>query len=237
MPVPDFDFVLFGATGDLAARKLLPALAPAGSRRRASLATAGLFAPASSRSATTNSPIACWPTRPTRAAVRLNASATASGLAGGCERSGQLRRPYGPAGRHFPVRVFYLATAPTLFASICTNLAQQICDACMSRVVLEKPIGHDLSPRARSTTPSEAVFTEEQIYRIDHYLGKETVQNLMVLRFANPLFEPSVDRRRHRPCADHRARRTSASKAEAATTTTPARCVTWFRTMCCNFSA
>ncbi|MBV8573581.1 MAG: glucose-6-phosphate dehydrogenase, partial [Acetobacteraceae bacterium] len=92
------------------------------------------------------------------------------------------------AGRSV-VRVFYLATAPRLFAPICDNLAVSGLITPESRVVLEKPIGHDLQSSREINDSVGRVFDEDQIYRIDHYLGKETVQNLMVLRFANPLFE------------------------------------------------
>lgn len=88
-----------------------------------------------------------------------------------------------------PVRVFYLAVGAELFGTICTTLKQGGMVTPSSRVVLEKPIGHDM---ASFRVTNEAVlesFREEQIYRIDHYLGKETVQNLMVLRFGNHMFE------------------------------------------------
>ena len=87
-------------------------------------------------------------------------------------------------------RVYYLATAPTLFTSICGHLAQaQLIDA-SSRVVLEKPLGHDLASAQKINDEVGQYFQESQIFRIDHYLGKETVQNLMVLRFGNTIFEP-----------------------------------------------
>ena len=86
-------------------------------------------------------------------------------------------------------RLYYLATASFLYSTIASNLSDigLINDAC--KVVMEKPIGQDL---ASALTINESVarfFSETQIYRIDHYLGKETVQNLMVLRFANSIFE------------------------------------------------
>ena len=87
-------------------------------------------------------------------------------------------------------RVYYLSTSPSLFAGICTQLDAHGLVQGTDRVVLEKPLGHDL---ASSRAINDAVgqhFAEEQIYRIDHYLGKETVQNLMVLRFGNAIFEP-----------------------------------------------
>ncbi|KZM48121.1 glucose-6-phosphate dehydrogenase [Labrenzia sp. OB1] len=88
------------------------------------------------------------------------------------------------------VRAFYLAVGPDLFGTICENLGKAGAVNEHSRVVIEKPIGKDgASAKALNETVG-AVFKEEQIFRIDHYLGKETVQNLMALRFANALFEP-----------------------------------------------
>lgn len=88
-----------------------------------------------------------------------------------------------------PNRLFYLATASALYADIVKNLHVKQLIQSSSKVVLEKPIGHDLvSAKAINKAVAE-YFDESQIYRIDHYLGKETVQNLMVLRFANSIFE------------------------------------------------
>jgi glucose-6-phosphate 1-dehydrogenase len=87
-------------------------------------------------------------------------------------------------------RVYYFACAPSLFGQICAGLQQVGLATGNSRVVLEKPIGHDLASARRINDEVGSVFAEEQIFRIDHYLGKETVQNLLVLRFANALFEP-----------------------------------------------
>ena len=87
-------------------------------------------------------------------------------------------------------RVFYLATTPALFTTICANLdAAGLIDA-EARVVLEKPLGHDLESARAINAQVARHFAERQIYRIDHYLGKETVQNLMVLRFGNAILEP-----------------------------------------------
>jgi len=87
-------------------------------------------------------------------------------------------------------RIFYLATSPTLFTSICDSLAATDLIDASSRVVLEKPLGHDLASAQAINTAVSQHFEEKQIYRIDHYLGKETVQNLMVLRFGNAIFGP-----------------------------------------------
>jgi len=86
--------------------------------------------------------------------------------------------------------IFYLATSPSLFGPICAGLKAAGLTGAGARVVLEKPIGKDL---ASSRTLNDAVaeaFSEDRVFRIDHYLGKETVQNLIALRFANTLFEP-----------------------------------------------
>lgn len=86
--------------------------------------------------------------------------------------------------------LFYLATLPSLYGEICQQLhaAGSVNDA--SRVVLEKPLGHDLASCRQINEDVAAVFDEEATFRIDHYLGKETVQNLLALRFGNPLFHP-----------------------------------------------
>ena len=88
------------------------------------------------------------------------------------------------------IRAFYLAVGPDLFGTISENLGKIGVVNSHSRVVMEKPIGKDgASAKALNATVG-AVFNEDQIFRIDHYLGKETVQNLMALRIANALFEP-----------------------------------------------
>ena len=88
-----------------------------------------------------------------------------------------------------PRMTFYLATPPSLYKDICQHLhnANAINDQC--RIVVEKPIGHDLASSKVINDKLALYFDESQIFRIDHYLGKETVQNLIALRFANPLFE------------------------------------------------
>ena len=87
------------------------------------------------------------------------------------------------------VRVFYMATSPRLFGAICKHLDGAKLVTHGSRVVLEKPIGHDLASSCEINDEVGRYFREDQIYRIDHYLGKETVQNLLALRFGNILFE------------------------------------------------
>lgn len=93
-------------------------------------------------------------------------------------------------------RIFYLALPPTAFAPACEGLARAELihpvnsKAPFSRIIVEKPIGHDLESAKNINATIGKVFDESQIYRIDHYLGKETVQNIMVMRFANAIFEP-----------------------------------------------
>ena len=94
-------------------------------------------------------------------------------------------------------RLFYLATAPEFFAGIVENLgAQEMAqpEKGLVAVVIEKPFGHDLESARELNHQVNAVFHESQVFRIDHYLGKETVQNLLVFRFANGIFEPIWNR-------------------------------------------
>jgi glucose-6-phosphate 1-dehydrogenase len=94
-------------------------------------------------------------------------------------------------------RMFYLATAPEFFAGIIENLGVQGMaqpEQGLTAVVIEKPFGHDLNSARELNRQVNAVFHESQVFRIDHYLGKETVQNLLVFRFANGIFEPIWNR-------------------------------------------
>jgi glucose-6-phosphate 1-dehydrogenase len=86
--------------------------------------------------------------------------------------------------------VLYLATSPYLFPVICAQLGTAGLNGPQVRVVLEKPLGHDLDSALQINRVVRSVFREEQAFRIDHYLGKPAVQNLMALRFGNALFEP-----------------------------------------------
>jgi glucose-6-phosphate 1-dehydrogenase len=95
-------------------------------------------------------------------------------------------------------RLYYLSTAPALYATAITNLGEAgLADESrgVRRVVIEKPFGTDLKTAQALNKSVHDVFAESQVYRIDHYLGKETVQNLLVLRFANSIFEPLWNRR------------------------------------------
>lgn len=95
-------------------------------------------------------------------------------------------------------RIFYLSTPPNVFEEIISNLGAAGLTKekkGFARVVIEKPFGHDLDSAKELNQKVREVFKENQIYRIDHYLGKETVQNFLVMRFANSIFEPIWDRR------------------------------------------
>ncbi|MCK4772178.1 MAG: glucose-6-phosphate dehydrogenase, partial [Candidatus Latescibacteria bacterium] len=89
-------------------------------------------------------------------------------------------------------RLYYMATAPGLFSTIAgqlgeTGMARE--EDVFRRLIVEKPFGHDLTSAQQLNRALHAVFNEDQIYRIDHYLGKETAQNILFFRFANTLFE------------------------------------------------
>ena len=92
--------------------------------------------------------------------------------------------------------VMYVATAPSLFTTVCEQLAAVGLNAPHIRIVLEKPLGHDLASNRAINQTVRRYFEEKQVFRIDHYLGKPAVQNLFALRFGNALFEP-LWRREH----------------------------------------
>ena len=95
--------------------------------------------------------------------------------------------------------IFYLATPPSLYESICKHMASTGCVSENTRIVLEKPIGHDLRSSKQVNDAVGQYFSEKNIFRIDHYLGKETVQNLLALRFANRIINSQWDNK----CIDH----------------------------------
>jgi glucose-6-phosphate 1-dehydrogenase len=197
IPVAPFDLVVFGASGDLARRKLLPALyrherngqLPAGVRiigaARAAM-TAAQFQGATRAAIEAFVPAADIAAADlARFLARIDYVALdATGAAGWPALGERL------AAAPNAIRVFYLATAPQLFGPICERIGAQGLATAQSRVVIEKPIGRSLATAREVNAAIAAVFPEPRVYRIDHYLGKETVQNLLALRFANALFEP-----------------------------------------------
>jgi glucose-6-phosphate 1-dehydrogenase len=109
------------------------------------------------------------------------------------ERLAQNDKEFGTAGNH----LFYLATPPSVFPQIVKHLkgaGLEKDDQGWTRIVVEKPFGTDLASARTLQSAIEAVFPEREIYRIDHYLGKEPVQDIIALRFANTIFEPIWNR-------------------------------------------
>ena len=121
------------------------------------------------------------------------------------------------------VRAFYLAVAPAIFGDISEKIRDHKLITKMTRIVVEKPIGRDLASALELNDTIGKVFQgRARFFRIDHYLGKETVQNLMALRFANTLYEPPVELILYRSYPDHRCRIGSGWKAVPVTMTRPA---------------
>ncbi|WP_298906066.1 glucose-6-phosphate dehydrogenase [uncultured Aliiroseovarius sp.] len=195
IPVDPFDLVIFGGTGDLSRRKILPGLyrrfrdgqMPKGARiigaARSDMDDDGFrdFVEEAVRSFVSKRK--CDPD--TLAAFRetlFYVQVDATGDDGWAELKAKSKLDR--------VQAFYFSVGPRLFGPLAERLHTKGIAGPEARIVVEKPFGHDIeSARALNATLAEH-FDESQIYRIDHYLGKETVQNLMALRFGNMLFEP-----------------------------------------------
>ncbi|WP_199288482.1 glucose-6-phosphate dehydrogenase [Hyphomonas pacifica] len=197
IPVDPFDIVIFGGTGDLSRRKLLPALyhrwldgqIPASScvvgTARSEMTSEEYRAMAKEACKTASGD--SWDANAWGKFEKLIHYVSIDATAGDADwktlKSHLTEDPARPC-------VFYLATSPRLYVDICEALGTVGLSSGNTRVVLEKPIGTDLESARAINDGVGAVFAERQVFRIDHYLGKETVQNLMVLRFGNMLFEP-----------------------------------------------
>jgi glucose-6-phosphate 1-dehydrogenase len=197
--------VIFGASGDLTRRKLIPALYNNFKKRRLpnGLRVVGVarrdwsdnhfrdLLQDGTRRHGTSFDVETW-------------NAFAAGIEyfkGNLDAEDDYRRlqsHLGRSGNDLGDRLYYLATAPDLYGPICNHLAA----AGMThegdgrrRIIIEKPFGRDLASARELNRQVHAAFREDQVYRIDHYLGKETAQNILFLRFANTIFEPVWNRR------------------------------------------
>ncbi|MDO8252843.1 MAG: glucose-6-phosphate dehydrogenase [Rhodoferax sp.] len=198
-----FDLVLFGGTGDLAWRKLMPALFQA--FRHGTLPPQGRIIGVGRddlsneqyrdliRSRFDHVELAKRPSVEefTRFAALLEFVQMDLSIP-----DDYARLATSLAQRQTDTVVMYVATAPSLFTTVCEQLAVAGLNTPQTRVVLEKPLGHDLASNRAINESVCRVFGEKQVFRIDHYLGKPAVQNLFALRFGNSLFEP-LWRREH----------------------------------------
>lgn len=197
------DLIIFGATGDLSARKLFPALFQLDA---AGLLPDDLRIIAVARQEQTTEAFHHELLAKMGSAKRQSISDTAwqqfaRRLA---YLSADFSTPCAFSGLQAELSesrtsLFYLATPPSLFATICEQLSADGCLAGSCRIVLEKPIGESLDTSREVNETLAQFFDEQDIYRIDHYLGKETVQNLLVLRFANRFINSQWDQ----SCIDH----------------------------------
>jgi glucose-6-phosphate 1-dehydrogenase len=192
-----FDLVFFGGTGDLTWRKLMPALFQA--FRHGKLPPDGRIL-AVARDDHSDEQYRAWLKARFRE-VDSNKRPNDEEFARFAEllhyRRMDLSQPdhyerlkKWLEGRNADTIVLYLATSPYLFTQICAQLGATGLNTPRIRVVLEKPLGHDLASAQEINRVVRSVFSEQQAFRIDHYLGKPSVQNLMALRFGNALFEP-----------------------------------------------
>ncbi|HBF32884.1 glucose-6-phosphate dehydrogenase [Rhizobium sp.] len=197
IPVEPFDYVVFGGTGDLAERKLLPALYH---RQLAGQLTEPTRIIGASRSPMSDEEYREFTRKALKEFVKADewveeevekfcARIHYVPVDAKSDKGWDVLKKLLDSGKDI-VRAFYLAVSPSIFGEITDKIRDHKLITKSTRIVVEKPIGRDLdSAQALNDTIGKA-FKEEQIFRIDHYLGKETVQNLMALRFANALYEP-----------------------------------------------
>ena len=197
MSQTNFDMVIFGATGDLSMRKLLPSLYQAHA--------AGLLHPDArilgvSRSQFDTAQFLAKVETDSKIHIKHHFSDAlwASFIQRIQYLSLNVSEPehFAKLGEVVKARketdnvIIYLSTAPKFFAPACENLAAVGLNADNVRIVLEKPLGTDLASSQAINTDVARFFKEEQVYRIDHYLGKESLQNVLPLRFGNVFLEP-----------------------------------------------
>ena len=208
-PLAPCVLVIFGASGDLAARKLLPALynLAAGRMLPERLAVIGLasrdagveaFRDAMGQAVREHVGSSFSPELWASLAPRLHFMAGDLRAAETYARLGQTLAEVAAEHGAGTSALFYLSTPPSLFGEIVRRLGEAGLvreEEGWRRVVIEKPFGHDLDSARALNREIAGVLAERQIYRIDHYLGKETVQNILVFRFANGIFEPVWNRR------------------------------------------
>jgi glucose-6-phosphate 1-dehydrogenase len=195
--VMSFDLVFFGGTGDLTWRKLMPALFQA--FRHGKLPPDGRIL-AVARDEQTDAQYRGWlkerfqdvelAKRPSEEEFAKFAELLHYRRLDLSQPEHYVRLKEWLGERSADTVVLYLATSPYLFPQICEQLGVAGLNEARIRVVLEKPLGHDLASAQQINSVVRSVFKEEQAFRIDHYLGKPSVQNLMALRFGNVLFEP-----------------------------------------------
>ena len=208
-PVAPCVFVLFGATGDLAARKIAPALynlrregflsenvavMGVARRDRSDEQFRDEMAQAIKDHSRSGFDEKLWQEFAPRWAYHVAHSKQTEGYDTLAERLSEFDQKFGTGGS----RVYYLATTPDTWPGVVEQLGrvglnQPAEKGGFTRLIVEKPFGHDLNSARKLNRELMAVFDEKQIFRIDHYLGKETVQNILTMRFANAIFEPLLN--------------------------------------------